>query len=168
MFCSTALPNVNNQWAGKHNSIACNAIVCIIGSNENNCVNSLVFTRVMFPRRIQNTQKKIGIVLHPSCDNQLKKNNNKTLNYNLIHQMCNYFPCLIQQLLFTANTARMQVTFAPSAVKRLCATTADRNLYPLRASARHDSTPIWTHPESQQGVENERRVLQPKRCVWWG
>lgn len=76
---------------------------------------------------------------------------------------------LVRQLVFSAKTSRLQVTFALSAVQGLCVTTADRNLYPLCASARHDSTPIWTPPAALQGVKNEQWALLPKQSVaGWG
>lgn len=64
-------------------------------------------------------------------------------------------------------TSGLQVTFALSAVQGLCVTTADRNFYPLCASARHYSTPIWAPPDSQQEVKNEQRGTTAKTvCVW--
>lgn len=69
----------------------------------------------------------------------------------------------------TAATSGIQVTFALSAVQGLCVTTADRNLYPLCASARHYSTPIWAFPDSQQEVEEWAEGYYCQNCVcMWG
>ena len=145
VFCSTAQPNVNNQWADRHRNTMLACIWCHQGrtrSNGDNYTNSFPWHSNICEKQFEDKNKP-----------PVGPTNKITINYK---------PSLWQQLLLTAKTPRL--TVAPSAVQRLCVITVDRPSPAMRKCQ------TWLHSHMDTSRISEGGgdcigILLTKQCV---